>query len=77
MSESTSILVAEIVDLRKQRDDLLGAAKAIATSKHVNLGDLVYQVREREGSGWDGPEVKKWSDAVQAFNAAIARAEGE
>lgn len=31
---------------------------------HLDLGDLVYEVREREGRGWDGPAVKAWSDAV-------------
>lgn len=29
-----------------------------------DLGDEVYDVREREGKGWDGPLVTKWSDAV-------------
>lgn len=30
------------------------------------LGDLVYDVREREGLGWEGPKVKAYSNAVTA-----------
>ncbi len=37
---------------------------AISTNPHINLGDLVYKVREEEGKGWDGPAVKTWSEAV-------------
>ena len=56
--------------------ELLEALKALTTNPHVNIGDLVYRVRESEGEGWDGPQVKAWSDAVQAATAAIAKAEG-
>jgi hypothetical protein len=51
---------------------LYGALKALLSSKHVSLGDLVYQVREREGLGWEGPAVKAWSDAVVEAEAALA-----
>lgn len=27
------------------------------------LGDYTYDIREREGLGWDGPQTKAWSDA--------------
>ncbi len=27
-----------------------------------DLGDIIYDVREREGQGWDGPRVKTWGD---------------
>ena len=56
--------------------DLLDALKSLTTNPHVNLGDLVYKVRDSEGEGWDGPQVKAWSDAVQSATAAIAKAEG-
>ena len=56
--------------------ELLEALKALTTNPHINLGDLVYKVRDSEGEGWDGPQVKAWSDAVQAAEAAIAKAEG-
>jgi hypothetical protein len=29
----------------------------------IHLGDLVYEVRENEGQGWDGPKVKAWGEA--------------
>jgi thymidylate synthase ThyX len=29
-----------------------------------DLGDIIYDIREREGEGWDGPLVTKWGDAV-------------
>ena len=29
----------------------------------IPLGDLVYEVREREGHDWDGPKVKAWGEA--------------
>jgi len=54
---------------------LLDALKAISSNPHVNLGDLIYQVREREGMGWDGDAVKAWSDACDKVDAAIAKAE--
>lgn len=44
---------------------LYEALKALFDNHHVSLGDLVYQVREREGEGWDGPCVKQWGDAVE------------
>jgi hypothetical protein len=53
---------------------LLEALEALTSNPHVNLGDLVYQVRDREGLGWDGPQVTKWSNAVQQASAAIAKA---
>jgi hypothetical protein len=54
--------------------ELLEALEALTSNPHVNLGDLVYQVRDREGLGWDGPQVTKWSNAVQQARAAIAKA---
>lgn len=29
-----------------------------------DLGDFIYDIREREALGWEGPQVTKWSDAV-------------
>jgi hypothetical protein len=56
--------------------ELLEALKALTSNPHVDLGGLVYQVRESEGEGWDGPQVTNWSNAVQSAIAAIAKAEG-
>ena len=30
-----------------------------------NLGDFIYDIREREGLGWEGPKVQAWSDACK------------
>lgn len=56
--------------------DLLEALVALTSNPHLDLGDRVYDVREREGLGWDGPSVKAWSEAVQKATAAIAKAKG-
>lgn len=45
--------------------DLRDALLAITSNPHIFLSDLIYDVREREGQGWDGPHVKQWSDAVE------------
>lgn len=34
------------------------------------LSDNIYDVREREGEGWEGPNVKAYSDALQVFAKA-------
>lgn len=44
--------------------ELAAALRALMTHPHIDLGDLVYDVREREGRGWDGPAVIAWSAAV-------------
>jgi len=52
---------------------LRAALVALTTNPHMNLGDLVYGVREREGLGWEGPAVKAWSDAVQSAETALRK----
>ena len=36
-----------------------------------DLGDYVYDIREREGLGWDGPEVTTWSNACNTAEDLI------
>lgn len=62
-------------DWNKCGPRLLGALSALLNAEHVSLGDLVYEIREREGQGWDGPAVKAWSDAVTEAKAAVTEAE--
>lgn len=47
-------------------NDAASILKALMSNPHISLGDLVYEVRGREGMGWDGPAVKQWSDAATA-----------
>jgi hypothetical protein len=44
---------------------------ALMTNPHLDLGDCVYTIREREGDGWDGPAVAAWGDAVSAAKKAL------
>lgn len=60
-AERQARLAAREPRREKQLEETL---RALTTNPHLNLGDLVYQVRERELLGWDGPAVKAWSDAV-------------
>lgn len=40
--------------------------------KDYSLDDQVYDVREREGMGWDGPNVKAFSQAIENINSGHA-----
>ena len=57
--------------------ELLAALQAISSNPYIDLGDLVYKVRESEGEGWEGKAVKQWSDACQLIESAIAKATGK
>ena len=61
-------------DLERENERLLAALLLLTGNPHIDLGDLVYQVREREGKGWDGPAVLAWSQGVTSAKAAIAKA---
>jgi hypothetical protein len=52
----------------KELEDVL---RALLTNPHLDLGDLVYDVREREGEGWDGPSVNAWGNAVTKAKALV------
>lgn len=43
-------------------------------SEVYDLGDYIYDLREREGKGWDGPLVTKWSDAVTRAKILLSEA---
>jgi colicin import membrane protein len=49
----------------------IALVKALFSNPHVNLGDLIYKVRDSEGDGWDGPWVTQWGEAVKAAEDAI------
>lgn len=52
-------------------DRLFKALVALMRNPSINLGDQIYDVRESEGKGWDGPNVKAWSDAVAEAEAIL------
>lgn len=41
-----------------------------------DLGDFIYDVREREGKGWDGPKVQAWGEACEAADRIVKEAGG-
>jgi len=53
--------------------ELESVLTALMTNPHLNLGDLIYTVRERECVGWDGPAVIAWGNAVEAAEKATKR----
>lgn len=53
---------------------LIEGVEKLTTNKHVTLGDLVYNVREREGKGWNGKSVTQWSEAVTAIEQNAPKA---
>lgn len=61
----------EVERLRSRVEELERILKGLTTNPHLDLGDLVYDIREREGEGWDGPAVAMWSNAVMAANVAL------
>lgn len=47
------------------KQDLFTALKAVGEMDDVHpLGDTVYDIREREALGWEGPKVTRWSNAL-------------
>lgn len=57
----------------RERDEAIQCLRALFENRHIDLGDQVYEVREREGLGWDGPSVTAWSEAVTAGRHLLAR----
>ncbi len=43
--------------------DIEAIRKALRTFLAESIGDRVYDIRERECLGWDGPRVKAWGEA--------------
>ena len=40
-------------------------------SQVMELGDLVYDIREREGQGRKGPKVQAWSNACERMRKLL------
>lgn len=54
--------------------DALAALRVLTSNPHLSLGDLVYNVRDRELQGWEGSAVIAWSNAVTSANDVLKRA---
>jgi hypothetical protein len=52
----------EVVDVTKGEE---AVAILNQLQSAANLGDFVYDVRDREGKGWDGPRVVAWGNASE------------
>lgn len=56
----------------KRRIEILEAAlRGLFSNPHLNLGDLVYKIRDSELKGWEGPAVTQWSEAVEFAERAL------
>lgn len=52
-------------------DRLFKVLVALMRNPNICLADKIYDVRESEGQGWDGPQVKAWSNAVTEAEAIL------
>lgn len=77
MGEFTQVNQAVVDTANAEIERLRSIIFKLTNNAHLNLGDLVYQVRDREGLGWDGPSVKSWSDAVTAAENEFKTTKGE
>jgi len=51
--------------VEKLRNELKAAVAILRDMNDCRpLADITYDIREREGAGWNGPRVSLWSDAV-------------
>jgi hypothetical protein len=50
-------------------------AKALGVLMSENIGDMTYQVRERELKGWEGPRVVRFGEACTVIARYAAPAE--
>jgi hypothetical protein len=51
-------------DLQEFRKEIKDVLHGLLKNPHICLSDQVYNVRDHEGLGWDGPAVLAWSEAV-------------
>lgn len=53
-------------------DRLYATLESLMTNPSLSLEDTVYEVREREGLGWEGPDVVAWSEAASSAKKLLA-----
>lgn len=52
-------------------EEVIAVLKALMENPYIDLGDLVYTVRDRECKGWEGEYVTRWGNAVEAAKDII------
>ncbi len=45
---------------------------ALKTLDDESIGDFIYNIREKEGLGWDGPRVAAWGKACTVIREIVA-----
>lgn len=50
------------------KTDIAELAQAAGAVENESPGDHIYDIREREGLGWDGSRVKKWGAACEVLS---------
>jgi len=54
--------------------DALDALHSMLTNKSAAIMDHYYAVREREGEGWEGPDMVAWGAAMEKAQDVLKRA---
>lgn len=62
---------AVVAAARQEVEELEAACKALEAE---GIGDKVYDVRNREMLGWDGPRVTAWGNAAQLITTIAKEA---
>lgn len=62
---TTIVCKLDGIDCRSVKIDIDALQILRDLNDTYNLGDIVYEIREKELKGWDGPLVTKWSDACR------------
>lgn len=57
--------------------DALDVLRRLMHNPSICLADEIYAVREDEGLGWDGPNVKAWAAAIKDAEALVGVWEAE
>jgi len=59
--------------LQGELREVVSVLRALNSNKHVNLGDLVYKIRDVELEGWEGHWVTQWSNTVVRCDELLAK----
>lgn len=63
-------------EILSQHSRMLAVLRKLTSVPGWSLSDAVYDVREREGLGWEGPAVKQFGEAVEQINRLLQEMKG-